>query len=148
MYCIEFVCIHNYIYIQGWGFSLSRRKYIFYGPSEELWKRFLSICRREGSSGSERLTEFIRRYVEVHGPGNPQTVMNSYAPDGSVMRENVEGRVRQLALEESRRRGGEISYRSIMEFVKSEGVQGKTAVPMTDRTANWLYKVMKIKVWR
>ena len=65
---------------------MSRRKREFYGPGDELWKKFLSICRREGSSGSERLTEFVRRYVEVHGPGNPQTVMNSYAPDGSGTR--------------------------------------------------------------
>jgi hypothetical protein len=127
---------------------VSRKKYLFYGPSEELWRRFLSICRREGSSGSERLTEFIRRYVEVHAPGNPQTVMNSYAPDGSVTRENVEGRVRQLALEESRKRGGELGYRRIIELVKSEGVQGKVAVAMADRTATWLHKAMKVKVWR
>ena len=95
-------------------------------PGDELWRKFLSICRWEGSSGSERLTEFIRRYVAVQGPGNPQTVMNSYAPDGSITRDNIEGRVRQLALEESRRLGrGEISYRRIMEFVKAEGIQGK-----------------------
>ena len=75
--------------------------------------------------------------------------MNSYAPDGSITRENVEGRVRQLALEESRGLGlGEISYRRIMEFVRTEGVQGKAAVAMADRTAQWLYKVMKVRVWR
>lgn len=107
----------------------------------------LSVGRR-GGSGSERLTEYIRRYVEVHGPGNPQTVMNSYAPDGSITRDNVEGRVRQLALEESRKRGGEIGYRRILDFVKAERVQGKAAVAMTDRVAIWLRKVMKIKVWR
>jgi len=44
------------------------------------------------------LAEFVRRYVEVHGTGIPQTVMNSYAPDGSVTRDYVEGRVRQMAL--------------------------------------------------
>ena len=107
------------------------------------------ICRREGSSGSEKLTEFIRRYVEVHAPGNPQTLMTSYAPNGSITRENIEGRVRQIALDESRRhRLGEIEYKSIMEFIRVEGVQGKAALAMADRTATWLFKVMKIKVWR
>ena len=87
--------------------------------------------------------------MEVHAPGNPQTVMNSYEPDGSITRENVEGRVRQLALEESRRLcRGEISYKMIMEFVRAKGVQGKAAVAMADRTAQWLYKAMKVKVWR
>lgn len=35
-----------------------------------------------------------------------------------------------------------------MEFVRIEGVQGKAAVAMADRTAPWLYKAMKVKVWR
>ena len=140
--------IRIYVYVYGGGFPLTRRKREFYGPGDELWRKFLSVCRREGSSGSERLTGYIRRYVEVHAPGNPQTVMNSYAPDGSVTRENVEGRVRQLALEESRKRGGEIGYRSILELIKVEGVQGKVAGAMADRTATWLHKAMKVKVWR
>ena len=140
--------IRIYVYVYGGGFPLTRRKREFYGPGDELWRRFLSVCRREGSSGSERLTEYIRRYVEVHAPGNPQTVMNSYAPDGSVTRDNIEGRVRQLALEESRKRGGEIGYRRILELIKAEGVQGKVAVAMADRTAAWLHKAMKVRVWR
>jgi hypothetical protein len=94
------------------------------------------------------LTDFTRRYVEVHAPGNPQTVMNSYASDGGITRENIEGRVRQLALEESKKRGGEIEYRRILELIKVDGVQGKVAVAMADRTATWLHKVMKVKVWR
>jgi hypothetical protein len=109
----------------------------------------MRICRREGSSGSEKLTEFIRRYVEIHAPGNPQTVMNSYTPDGSITSDNIEGRVRQLALEESRKGiPGEVSYRRVLEIVRGEGVQGKAALAMADRTASWLFKAMKVKVWR
>ncbi|MHA1278523.1 MAG: hypothetical protein ACTSQ8_15125 [Candidatus Helarchaeota archaeon] len=141
-YCIEFV-----VYVGG--FPLSRRKREFYGPGDELWRKFLTICRREESSGSEKLTEFIRRYVEVHAPGNPQTVMNSYAKNGSITQDNIEGRVRQLALEESRKGiPGEVGYGRVLEIVRGEGVQGKAAVAMADRTASWLYKTMKIKVWR
>jgi len=138
-----------YVYVCVGGFPLSRRRREFYGPGNELWHKFLMICRREGSSGSEKLTEFIRRYVEVHSPGNPQTVMNSYTPDGSITRDNIEGRVRQLVLEESRKGvPGEVGYKRILEIVKSEGVQGKAAVAMTDRMVSWLYKAMKVKVWR
>jgi hypothetical protein len=74
--------------------------------------------------------------------------MNSYSQDGNITQDNIEERIRQLALEESRRRGGEIGYRRIIEFVKAKGLQGKAAVAMADRTAHWLYKVMKIKIWR
>jgi len=149
VYCMDLVRIRICVYVCVGGFPLSRRKQEFYGPSDGLWRKFLMICRREGSSGSESLTEFIRRYVEVHATGNPQTVMNSYAPNGNITKDNIEGRVRQLALEESRRLGrGEINYRKIMEFVKSEGIQGNAAVTMADRMVFWLYITMKIKVWR
>lgn len=128
---------------------MTRRKREFYGPGDELWKKFLSICKREGSSGSERLTEYITRYVEIHAPGNPQTVMNSFAENGTITQENIEGRVRQLALEESKRLGlKEIRFSQIIELIKTEEIQGKAAVAMADRTAQWLYKVMKVKVWR
>lgn len=106
------------------------------------------ICHREESSGSDELTEFISRYVEVHAPGNPQTLMTSYAANGSITRENVEGRVRQLALEESRKGGSEVRYRRILDFVKEEGLEGRAALTMADRTASWLFKAMKTKVWR
>ena len=87
--------------------------------------------------------------MEVHAPGNPQTVMNSYAPDGSIERDNIEGRVRQLAIEESKKGiPGEINYRKVLDIVRSEGIQGKIALTMADRTAYWLNKVMKVKVWR
>jgi len=87
--------------------------------------------------------------VEVHAPGNPQTMMNIYAPDGSITSDNIEGRVRQLALEESRKGiPGEISYRRVLEIVRGEGIQGKAALAMADHTATWLHKAEKIKVWR
>jgi len=124
------------------------RRWEFYGPGDELWRKFLLICRREGSSESEKLTEFIGRYVEVHAPGNPQTLMTSYAPNGGITKENVEGRVRQLALEESGKGAGEIRYRRILELVKAKGINGKAALAMADRTASWLFKAMKVKVWR
>ena len=87
--------------------------------------------------------------MEVHAPGNPQTVMNSYTPDGSITIDNIEGRVRQLALEESRKGiPGEVDYRRVLEIVRGEGVQGKAAVAIADRTITWLLKSMKIKVWK
>ena len=87
--------------------------------------------------------------MEVHAPGNPQTMMNIYAPDGRITSDNIEGRVRQLAIEESRKGvPGEVSYRRVLEIVKGEDIQGKAAVAIADRTAFWLYKTMKVRVWR
>lgn len=39
----------------------------------QLWAKFMEICEREGSSGSEKIREFVREYVRRHEPGNPQT---------------------------------------------------------------------------
>ena len=146
---MDLIRIRICVYVCVGGFPLSRRRREFYGPGDELWRKFLMIYRRERSSGSEKLNEFIMRYVEVHAPGNPQTVLNSYALDGGITRDNIEVRVRQLALEESRKGiQGEVSYRRVLEIVKFEGILGKTAMTMADRTASWLLKTMKIKVWR
>jgi len=35
-----------------------------------------------------------------------------------------------------------------MELIRAEGVYGKTAVAMADKTTNWLYKVMRVRGWR
>jgi len=74
--------------------------------------------------------------------------MNSYSQNGNLTKDNIEGRVRQLVLEESKKRGGEKEYKKIMEYVRSVRIEGKAAVAMADRILSWLHKAMKVKVWR
>jgi len=38
----------------------------------ETWEKFLEICEKEGTSGSEKLEELLTQYVKDHWPGNPQ----------------------------------------------------------------------------
>ena len=72
--------------------------------------------------------------------------MSSYVPNGGITRENVEGRVRQIALEESRKGGCEVRYRRILEFVRAEGVEGRAALAMADRTASTAYYICKYRI--
>jgi hypothetical protein len=57
--------------------ELSKRRDIrnIYIPEgfREVWDKFLEICRREGSSGSDKIRDLITEYVRAHEPGNPQT---------------------------------------------------------------------------
>ena len=46
------------------------------------WDKFIEICRREGSSASKKLREFIIEYVADHEPGNPQLKLDRVLEDG------------------------------------------------------------------
>jgi hypothetical protein len=43
-----------------------------------IWNEFKEICSREGDSASNKIREFISRYVMVHSEGNPQMLMDKF----------------------------------------------------------------------
>jgi len=43
-----------------------------------VWEEFKQICEREGSSASEKVREFVERYVIVHAHGNPQIRIDKF----------------------------------------------------------------------
>ena len=45
---------------------------------EVVHKDFFRICDRENESASKKLEEFMRRYIDVHGEGNPQMRLDRY----------------------------------------------------------------------
>jgi len=146
---MDSIRIRIYVYVCSGGLLLNRGKRDFYGPGDELWKMFLWTCKREGSSGSKKLTEFIKHYTEVHAPDNPQTLITRYTPNGSITHDNIERRVKQLVLEESTKGGRrEIKNMRIIVLLKAEGIQGKPVVAMADHIAKWLEESMSVKVWR
>ena len=46
-----------------------------------VWDEFRAICLREGESASEKIREFIMRYVMVHSEGNPQLLLSKFMDD-------------------------------------------------------------------
>jgi hypothetical protein len=46
-----------------------------------IYDTFKEICEREGESVSEKLREFIERYVIVHDEGNPQLTIMKFMED-------------------------------------------------------------------
>ena len=51
----------------------------------QLWAKFMEICEREGSSGSEKIREYVRDYVHRHEPGNPQTRLDVILERGAPL---------------------------------------------------------------
>lgn len=49
----------------------------------QIWTKFMEICDREGSSGSEKVRDFVRAYVRRHEPGNPQTRLDTIIERGA-----------------------------------------------------------------
>jgi len=43
-----------------------------------IWQEFREICFREGESASEKIREYIMRYVSVHAHGNPQLILEKF----------------------------------------------------------------------
>jgi hypothetical protein len=48
---------------------------------EPVWDEFRLICLREGESASQKIREFIERYVMVHSEGNPQLLIEKFMKD-------------------------------------------------------------------
>jgi hypothetical protein len=43
-----------------------------------IYQEFKEICFREGESVSEKLREYIMRYVSIHAHGNPQLILEKF----------------------------------------------------------------------
>ena len=120
---------------------------IYYPPEfERVWKAFLKICEREGKTASEKIRKYVIREVEIHGPGNPQTIMNSFSEGGKVDVGVIEGRIRQYFFDRYRR-GLEVRRRDILNKCKLEFENLQLAVRVSERVTAWLWG-QGIRIWR
>ena len=71
------ISIYLYLYLGEIHLIGKYRGKIFYVDETfiPILKNFDEICTREGSSRSEKIREFIERYVIVHVEGNPQMLL-------------------------------------------------------------------------
>ena len=111
------------------------------------WQTFIQLCKREGTTASRRLTHYIIQYVGEHDPGNPQTTMPSYAPEGHITISQIVGRIRQQSLEYSRKRNNEIRMKIIEEFVRDSNIKPRERLNVSDGIVSWLKK-QNVSVWK
>jgi len=126
------------------GGSLVSPVHSFYGkPNEDhLWHRFIEIAKREGRNASIILWDFIVKYVEEHGPGNPQSRIESFVEGGLTDQGAIEGRIRQKFSQ-----GKEVSYQDILKQCKAEVPNIKSAIAMAERISKWLNN-RGVRIWR
>jgi|GEM_PF-4758920 len=119
----------------------------FYAPAwfKETWRRFLEIAKREGRNASIILREFVKSYVEIHWPGNPQTRLTSFTEGGPAEKAAIEGRIR-LTLKGRAERGYELHFIDILQACRAEGLRPREAHAMAERIYRWL-REQKIIVW-
>lgn len=115
---------------------------IYLGADYSLWPKFKVACKREGKTASRVLLEYVKKYLDEHDPGNPQTRFTSFTDGGDMTIAGLEGRVRQRCLELKR----EIDYMEIVDLVRYEGITGAMIKAMADRIRVWL-KDKGVKVW-
>ena len=113
---------------------------------ENLWDRFMFSCKRDGTTASAQIVGFMERFLITHEPGNPQTAITSYSPEGQITQAQVEGWIRQECLERVNK-VGHISEREIIEFAREKITSGGHLVAMVERVIIWL-KGKEVHVWQ
>ena len=109
---------------------------VYFGNNIGAWKRFLLICRREGTTASKKIVSIVIDYVQEHDPGNPQTNLISYSEGGAITVAQIEGQVRQFFY--NRDYPDIVSYPEVVNKVKSLKVKGREIVNMSKRIMDWL----------
>jgi len=113
---------------------------------EDLWPRFMFACKRDGTKASKQLVGFMERFLITHEPGNPQTAITSYSPEGQITQSQVEGWIRQECLARANK-VGQITEREIIAFAREKVTSGGHLVAMVERVIIWLKK-QDVEVWQ
>ena len=113
---------------------------------ENLWDRFMFSCKRDGTTASAQIVGFMERFLITHEPGNPQTAITSYSPEGQITQAQVEGWIRQECLARANK-VGQISEREIIAFAREKITSGGHLVAMVERVIIWL-KGKEVHVWQ
>jgi len=111
-------------------------KRIIYVPHEKegLWERFKKACEREGTAMSKVIIKQVEKWMITHEPGNPQTAISSFAKGGKITISGIEGRVRQLCIENNVER-----YKDMLGLIKEQGISdGSMRTAMGERIYVWL----------
>ena len=123
------------------------RTSIYFTPDEHyLYERFKQIVRREGSNVSRNLMEYIKDYVDVHDPGNPQARITSFATGGSADIGAIEGEIRQI-FKARGEKGISLTHKEILQVCRAHFTNPNHAGAVCERVCEWLTNIGE-KVWR
>ncbi len=95
----------------------------YLGVYSPFWDRFKTLAKRDGTSASKKITDFIVKYVNEHEPGNSQRPITAFVdghPDqvaGIPLSARRSALVEEL-LKSAEARGGEISYLHVVKEIR------------------------------
>lgn len=116
--------------------SASERKgtgYSFQFPSHEFIYSLDMIAKREGITRKTLILRFCEEGIAKHGPGNPQTILNSYSEGGELTIHQFVGRARQFFLNR-----GMASKKEVLQYLIDSDVPGLERATITKGILSWL----------
>ena len=103
-------------------------------PDQDFINRLDNIAKREGINRKTLILRFIEEGFDKHDPGNPQTLLNSFAEGGKQTLNQAVGRVRQKFYNR-----GFASHLEIVKALIFEGVEdGAKRVHLAKQITQWL----------
>lgn len=90
--------------------------------------------------------EYIKGYVDIHDPGNPQARMTSFAVGGPVDVGAIEGEIRQI-FKSRGEKGVILNYKEVLQVCRAHFTSPKQARAVCDRVCGWLAQIGE-KIWR
>jgi len=115
--------------------------YLLQFPDQAFIERLDVIAMREGITRKDLILKFIREGFEIHAPGNPQTLLNSYAEGGTQTINQLIGQIRQRFYKR-----GKATKSEILESLKEGDVPGTERIVIAKGIIKWL-KDKGVKVW-
>ena len=107
--------------------------YLLRFPDQKLINDLDLLAKREGISRRKLILKFCREGIKRHGPGNPQTMLNSYSEGGTQTLSQLVGQLRQRFYSR-----GKTTKREILEALKQEDINGPERVSICRGLIKWL----------
>lgn len=123
-------------------FYVDGKQHEIYAPPwfKPTWKKFKEICKRDGQSVSEVIQVWVDGYVRRKDPGNPQRPLTAWVEGHEDEEARQTQEIYAWLYEYADKRGGELTYKFIVNNLYGTGVPPPRRPSMADDLAMRLTK--------
>jgi len=121
---------------------VGRKTCVFYCPVgfEATWEEFKRILKDEGKTMSQELRIWIEGYVKRKDPTNPQRPLTAWSPENEDHHTPQEEELYTFLYTYADKRGGELTYKLIVNYLQGSGVHYTARSALADELAKRLSK--------
>lgn len=112
------------------------------GDMADTMTELYNIARRDGVDVKDIMASAIKEYVDVHGPGNSQTLIPSFASGGNKSNGQIEAEIIRELLNK-----GEVRYVDVVNRVRNSGLGNDRVLPAVNHIVKALVD-KEVKVWK